>query len=66
MGCLCATSWGKGDLWPHPLTIHAGDVLGLLLAWFSLLPIFILVGFVALILFHRELHTVSSGGGIMV
>lgn len=30
----------------------------MLLAWFSLLPIFILVGFITLILFHRDLHTV--------
>lgn len=48
------------NIWPHPLTIFAGDVLGFMLAWFSLLPIFILVGFVVLILFHRDLHTVSS------
>jgi hypothetical protein len=38
---------------------HAGDVIGLVLAWFSLLPVFILIGFVALIMFHRDLHTVS-------
>ena len=32
----------------------------MLLAWCSLLPIFIMVGFVTLILFRRDLHTVSS------
>ena len=31
----------------------------MLLAWCSLLPIFIMVGFVTLILFRRDLHTVS-------
>ena len=36
-----------------------GDLLGMLLAWFSLLPIFILVGFATLVLFRRDLHTVS-------
>ena len=36
-----------------------GDLLGMLLAWFSLLPIFILVGFITLIIFRRDLHTVS-------
>ncbi len=35
-----------------------GDLLGFILAWFSLLPIFILVGFVTLILFNRNIHTV--------
>ena len=48
----------------HPffLCLIAGDLLGMLLAWSSLLPIFILVGFVTLILFHRDLHTVESAG----
>ena len=38
----------------------AGDILGKCLAWCSLLPIFVVVGFVTLILFRRELHTVSG------
>jgi len=35
-----------------------GDLVGFVMAWFSLLPIFILVGFVTLILFNRNIHTV--------
>ena len=34
--------------------------MGKCLAWISLLPIFIFVGFITLILFRRELHTVSE------
>ena len=37
-----------------------GDLTGQVLAYISLLPIAILVGFVTLIVFKRELHTVSS------
>lgn len=37
---------------------HAGDLLGFLLAWASLSPLAIMAGFVALILFRRDLHTV--------
>nr|CAG31453.1 hypothetical protein RCJMB04_6j10 [Gallus gallus] len=37
----------------------AGDFSGQLLAYLSLGPIFIIVGFVTLIIFKRELHTVS-------
>lgn len=40
--------------------IYLGDLTGRVLAYFSLLPIAILVGFVTLIVFKRELHTVSS------
>lgn len=36
-----------------------GDILGKILAWLSLSPIFILAGFVAVIIFRRELHTVG-------
>lgn len=36
-----------------------GDLSGRLLAYLSLSPIFIIVGFVTLIIFKRELHTVS-------
>lgn len=36
-----------------------GDLAGQVLAYISLLPIAILVGFVTLIVFKRELHTVS-------
>ena len=37
----------------------SGDLTGQVLAYISLLPIAILVGFVTLIVFKRELHTVS-------
>lgn len=36
-----------------------GDVFGKLLALFSLTPFVILSGFISLILFRRDLHTVS-------
>ncbi|KAL5483776.1 hypothetical protein EMCRGX_G020190 [Ephydatia muelleri] len=42
-----------------------GDMLGMVLAWFSLLPIFILVGFVTLITFRRDLHTCCFLAGIV-
>ena len=35
-----------------------GDLLGKVLAYFSLLPQAIIIGFVTLILFRRDLHTV--------
>ena len=37
----------------------SGDFVGYILAWCSLLPIFSIVGFITLILFRRDLHTVS-------
>ena len=36
-----------------------GDITGKILAWCSLLPIFIVVGFITLIIFRREVHTVG-------
>uniref|UniRef100_A0A674EQ06 Dolichyldiphosphatase n=1 Tax=Salmo trutta TaxID=8032 RepID=A0A674EQ06_SALTR len=44
----------------------AGDLTGQVLAYTSLLPIAILVGFVTLIVFKRELHTISSFGGLVL
>ncbi|KAK1155936.1 dolichyldiphosphatase 1-like [Acipenser oxyrinchus oxyrinchus] len=43
-----------------------GDFTGQLLAYSSLLPVFILVGFVTLIVFKRELHTISFFGGLVL
>lgn len=40
------------------MLFDTGDFVGKVLAWCSLLPIFILVGFITLIIFRRELHTV--------
>ncbi|KAF3849390.1 hypothetical protein F7725_015887 [Dissostichus mawsoni] len=43
-----------------------GDLTGHLLAYISLLPIAVLVGFVTLIVFKRELHTISFFGGLIL
>ncbi|TSK72033.1 putative helicase senataxin [Bagarius yarrelli] len=43
-----------------------GDLAGQILAYASLLPIAILVGFVTLIVFKRELHTISFFGGLVM
>lgn len=43
-----------------------GDIVGKILAWFSLLPIFIVVGFITLIVFRREIHTMTFFGGILI
>jgi len=40
------------------MILFAGDLLGKLLAYSSLLPLAVLIGFVTLILFRRDLHTV--------
>ncbi|XP_072285329.1 dolichyldiphosphatase 1-like isoform X1 [Pyxicephalus adspersus] len=44
----------------------AGDVYGQLLAYLGLSPVFILVSFVTLIIFKRELHTISFLGGLVM
>ncbi|XP_063065968.1 dolichyldiphosphatase 1 [Engraulis encrasicolus] len=44
----------------------ADDLTGQVLAYISLLPIAILVGFVTLIVFKRELHTISFFGGLIL
>ncbi|XP_068925516.1 dolichyldiphosphatase 1 isoform X2 [Petaurus breviceps papuanus] len=41
-----------------------GDLSGHFLAYLSLSPIFVIVGFVTLIIFKRELHTISFLGGL--
>lgn len=51
--------------WPRSVCILPslscpGDLSGHLLAYLSLSPIFVIVGFVTLIIFKRELHTVSE------
>uniref|UniRef100_A0A4W4ELP9 Dolichyldiphosphatase n=2 Tax=Electrophorus electricus TaxID=8005 RepID=A0A4W4ELP9_ELEEL len=43
-----------------------GDLTGQILAYSSLLPMAILVGFVTLIVFKRELHTISFFGGLVI
>lgn len=55
--------------WPHSVCILPslscpGDLSGHLLAYLSLSPIFVIVGFVTLIIFKRELHTISFLGGL--
>uniref|UniRef100_A0A3B4ZDY2 Dolichyldiphosphatase n=1 Tax=Stegastes partitus TaxID=144197 RepID=A0A3B4ZDY2_9TELE len=42
------------------------DLTGQVLAYISLLPIAVLVGFVTLIVFKRELHTISFFGGLIL
>ncbi|XP_072841247.2 dolichyldiphosphatase 1 [Pogona vitticeps] len=55
-------------LWKSVSLTHveypAGDFTGHILAYLSLGPIFIIVGFVTLIIFKRELHTISFLGGL--
>uniref|UniRef100_A0AC11EAY5 Dolichyldiphosphatase 1 n=1 Tax=Ovis aries TaxID=9940 RepID=A0AC11EAY5_SHEEP len=41
-----------------------GDLSGHVLAYLSLSPVFVIVGFVTLIIFKRELHTISFLGGL--
>jgi len=48
------------------VTYPDGDVVGKLLAWGSLLPIFIIVSFITLILFRREVHTIIFFLGILL
>ena len=46
---------------PHlVLPVFPGDLSGHVLAYLSLSPVFVIVGFVTLIIFKRELHTVSE------
>uniref|UniRef100_A0ABK0KX86 Dolichyldiphosphatase n=2 Tax=Rattus norvegicus TaxID=10116 RepID=A0ABK0KX86_RAT len=51
----------RGHAAPGSLTC---DLSGHLLAYLSLSPIFVIVGFVTLIIFKRELHTISFLGGL--
>lgn len=54
-------SYNHSDWQPITLTLveyPKGDLLGKLLAWISLAPLGIGAGFVALILFRRDLHTI--------
>lgn len=44
----------------------AGDLIGYILAWFSIMPIFISIGFLTLIIIRRDLHTVSYFLGILL
>eukprot|EP00112_Aurelia_sp_Birch-Aquarium-sp1_P011075 Seg2338.1 transcript_id=Seg2338.1/GoldUCD/mRNA.D3Y31 product="Dolichyldiphosphatase 1" protein_id=Seg2338.1/GoldUCD/D3Y31 len=44
----------------------AGDIIGKGLAWMSLVPIFLIVSFVTLIIFRRELHTITFFIGILL
>jgi len=44
----------------------AGDACGLVLAWSSLLPIFILIGFATLIISRRDMHTICYCLGMVL
>ncbi|XP_012270244.1 dolichyldiphosphatase 1 [Orussus abietinus] len=59
----------KLDWVPFSLTLveyPQGDLLGKLLALISLTPFAIIAGFVALVLFRRDLHTITFFGGITI
>ena len=43
-----------------------GDKVGHVLAWFSMLPFFVFAGMVTLILFRRDLHTITFTIGQLV
>lgn len=43
----------------YRFSFHSGDPLGFMLAWISFVPILIIVGFIALLIMRRDLHTVS-------
>lgn len=43
-----------------------GDIIGKILAWCSLLPMFIIIGFITLIIFRREIHTMTFCAGMLV
>lgn len=62
ISCQCSALFKKNKLC-HRVS---GDLTGQVLAYISLIPIAILVGFVTLIVFKRELHTVSSVYGVLV
>merc|ERR1711931_346761 len=46
-------------------TFPENDIIGKIFAWSSLLPIFILVAFISLIMFRREVHTILLFLGIL-
>ncbi|KAL5011272.1 hypothetical protein ScPMuIL_009823 [Solemya velum] len=52
--------WGDGSIGCE------GDIVGHFLALFSLLPFCIIVSFCTLIIFRRDLHTISYFGGLML
>ncbi|XP_006818673.1 dolichyldiphosphatase 1-like [Saccoglossus kowalevskii] len=73
--CLQETEWNldspaKEVVWKPVSLTHVvypeGDFVGKCFAWFSLLPVFIIVSFVTLIAFRRELHTITFFGGLLV
>ncbi|XP_048368701.1 dolichyldiphosphatase 1 [Sphaerodactylus townsendi] len=62
--CSLSVPWKSVSL-TH-VEYPAGDLTGRLLAYVSLGPIFIIVGFATLIVFKRELHTISFLGGLLL
>ncbi|KAG2469582.1 dolichyldiphosphatase 1 [Polypterus senegalus] len=62
--CLAPARWRSVSL-TH-VEYPADDLTGQLLAYLSLIPVFILVGFVTLIVFKRELHTITFFGGLLL
>ncbi|XP_029468265.1 dolichyldiphosphatase 1 [Rhinatrema bivittatum] len=62
--CLLSAEWMAVSL-TH-VEYPAGDFSGQLLAYISLGPICICIGFITLIIFKRELHTISFFGGLLL
>ncbi|KAM4019480.1 dolichyldiphosphatase 1 [Anomaloglossus baeobatrachus] len=62
--CSLSAQWRPVSL-TH-VEYPAGDVYGQLLAYLSLGPVVILISFVTLIIFKRELHTISFLGGLVM
>ena len=48
------------------VTYPEGDIVGKVLAWSSLFPIFIIISFLTLIMFRREIHTMLFFLGILL
>ena len=65
-----AAASSPGIKWTPLRMLHMeypeGDKLGHILAWFSMTPFFIFAGMVTLILFRRDLHTISFTLGQLV
>ncbi|XP_059608815.1 dolichyldiphosphatase 1-like [Phlebotomus argentipes] len=61
--------YNSSDWVPITLTLveyPRGDLIGELLAWLSLMPMVLLAGFITLILFRRDLHTISFFLGMLL
>ena len=64
------SSISDGIVWKAVSFTHVeypkGDVIGLILAWSSLFPVFVLSGFFTHIYFRREIHTITFFVGLLL